>query len=149
MDKVICEYAHQCDNTRCYHHTPHHQRDHEGCAYDNCMFKGISVQCVSIKPTTDKEEDMNSTNYPHPPWYGETQPDLDLTKPIMNKVDSGEYELLIPQMAKDTTYDIIGYNWFLLTTGKYNSAVFYNTVQEAIRSRGTKDCFNHTFEFDT
>lgn len=50
--------------------------------------------------------------------------------------------LLVPQLEKNNMYNIIGYNWFNLTTGSYNSCSFYRTPQEAVDSYGIANCKN-------
>ena len=66
-------------------------------------------------------------------WYEKTTA-LNFNKPIYAK-DSNIKYILLPQIKKGNT-EIVGYNWFNMITGKYNSCCFFNTAQEAI------DCYN-------
>ncbi len=70
-------------------------------------------------------------------WYTEKL-SVNLSKPILAISDSSEVELLLPQISSDPrgSYDIIGYNWFDLEKGEYNSKAFFPTVQSAIQARG-------------
>ncbi len=66
-------------------------------------------------------------------WYASKEGGISLDGPIVAEQDSTKL-LLLPQMGKETGYEIIGYNWFNLTTGKYNSCSFFKTAKEAIDS---------------
>lgn len=76
-------------------------------------------------------------------WYADTR-GLDLSKPIFSKLcEDDDIVVLLPQL--DTMaggYTVIGYNWFNLTSGYYNSCILFETVEEAIRARGIGICYN-------
>lgn len=62
-------------------------------------------------------------------WYESDKKDeLDYSKPIAAFRNETEY-LLIPKTAKES-YKVIGYDWFCVRTGVYNSCSF-STVKEA------------------
>jgi len=56
---------------------------------------------------------------------------LDYTKPIIAKDVFTDKHLLLPQIDKGS-YLVIGYNWFNLSIGAYNSCVLYETAQKAV-----------------
>ncbi len=69
-------------------------------------------------------------------WYTEKL-SINLSKPILAIKDSSErVELLLPQISNDHGYDLIGYNWFDLEKGEYNSKAFFPTAHDAIQARG-------------
>jgi len=73
-------------------------------------------------------------------YYNIDLPAIDLTKPVGCKfISTGEISLLIPQIDPDhkagDPYEVKGYNWFNLLTGKYTSAVFYPSIEAAIKAR--------------
>ena len=70
-------------------------------------------------------------------WYerdtGVKIPELDYSMPIVaSGHSSGSLMILLPQI--ESGYVFRGYNWFVLDTGKYNSAQFFKTVAEAVNS---------------
>ena len=67
-------------------------------------------------------------------WYSQDteKPGLDFNKPITAERDGIQY-LLLPS-AKNNNYEIIGYNWFCLKSGKWNSCSTWKTPEEAIRA---------------
>jgi hypothetical protein len=67
-------------------------------------------------------------------WYKkDTQDHIKLDKPIIVTLFSGDNCILLPQIAKDD-YKVIGYNWFNITEGEYNSCCLFPTVKAAIES---------------
>lgn len=63
-------------------------------------------------------------------WYSDTdKPALDYSKPIVAYNGQNRY-LLMPQ--KGNEYDIIGYDWFNLNTGEYNSCRIFKTAKDAV-----------------
>ena len=73
-------------------------------------------------------------------WYlkDEPKPKLDYSKPIVAKNSNGYTHLLLPYI--EDSYKILGYDWFNLDEGKFNSCVHWKTPQEAIDSYSE----NHT-----
>jgi len=63
-------------------------------------------------------------------WYSDNIEELDYNKPIYVE-EKGNTCLLIPQHA-EKSYEIIGYDWFNLTAGRYCSCFTFKTVQEAL-----------------
>ena len=72
------------------------------------------------------------------PWYAETSPtpELDYSKPIIatNLNRPEQSYLLMPQIAEGSSYNIVGYNWFRFSDGRYNSCCFYDTAEKAVKS---------------
>lgn len=65
-------------------------------------------------------------------WYKKDNGRLDMDRPIMATCTSGTF-LLLPQLDSEKSgYAIIGYNWFNLEKGEYNSCNFFKTPEEAI-----------------
>jgi hypothetical protein len=66
-------------------------------------------------------------------WYEKKKEALNFDLPIFAETITGETELylLMPQICK-SDYTIIGYNWFRLKDGRYNSSSFFKTASEAI-----------------
>jgi len=68
-------------------------------------------------------------------WYDKREQPLDFDKPIIaKKTENNHLFILIPQIASGSGYKIIGYNWLGLSSGKYNSCIFYKTVESAIQA---------------
>lgn len=66
-------------------------------------------------------------------WY-QSDEGLDLSRPILAKGGFGNYTyMLLPQIEKGS-YDIVGYNWFNVDTGEYNSCQCFKTVKDALDS---------------
>ena len=93
-------------------------------------------------------------------WYENKQLDgLDLNKPIMcvSTYNIIPYvELLVPQkrVVHDddyeiyiSDYNIVGYDWLNVQSGKYNSTMTFKTVEQAIKSRAANGgkLFNYDF----
>lgn len=55
---------------------------------------------------------------------------LDYTKPIIAQ-RCGEAYLLMPHINKGS-YEIVGYDWFSLILGRWNSCRHFKTPQEAV-----------------
>lgn len=75
-------------------------------------------------------------------WYKKNDDNLDYNRPIIaiaeNKID---IMLLLPQIEKNNNlvpglrdYNLIGYNWFNIRTGKYNSQFFWKDPVDAVNS---------------
>jgi len=72
---------------------------------------------------------------------------LDYNKPIfakpvdlLNRGSKNLYALL--PMIEPMKYKIIGYNWFDLSTGKWNSCHTWATKQEAVKAYPGHEIFN-------
>lgn len=76
-------------------------------------------------------------------WYGSSAA-LNYNKPIIaESTRDGRKYLLLPQMISNgSSYEVIGFNWFDISMGRYNSKVFYKTAQEAISSYGSYKIYN-------
>ena len=73
-------------------------------------------------------------------WYenNRPKPKLDFSKPIIAEGGSrGAKQLLLPQISTKNpgSYEVIGYNWFFLDSGGYNSRACFGTVEEALAAR--------------
>lgn len=85
-------------------------------------------------------------------WYEKTGlKELDYSKPIIAEDHEGTKHLLLPQIEKES-YVIVGYNWFNIDRGNYNSSVTFKTAAEAIRSYSHMDVHNckiliHTIDY--
>lgn len=78
-------------------------------------------------------------------WYKEhSEREVDLSRPIIAE-DGKNVELLLPQIEKGS-YKIVGYNWFNLTVGQYNSCATFKTVEAAIRARSNCRMYNAGLE---
>lgn len=66
-------------------------------------------------------------------WYTK-QESIDYSRPIIasRKPDCHDGYLLVPCLKKEGDYEIAGFNWLSIKTGKYNSCCFYKTAQEAV-----------------
>lgn len=64
-------------------------------------------------------------------WYSNKIDEkvIDYTKPIISDSNGFTY-ILLPQI-EEGSYKVVGYNWFDIINGKYNSCVFFETPQEA------------------
>ena len=69
-------------------------------------------------------------------WYEKEKKALNFDLPIFAETTSGEPEtyLLMPQISKSRGYVIVGYNWFRVAKGTYNSCSFFKTPREAINA---------------
>ena len=66
-------------------------------------------------------------------WYNDdVKRPLNYDKPIIAESKDGDKYLLLPQISKNNGYKIIGYNWFRIVSGRYNSSCFFGSVAEAI-----------------
>lgn len=67
-------------------------------------------------------------------WYSNSTQKkvIDYSKPIISE-NKGYTYLLMPQIGEDS-YCIIGYNWFCITTGTYNSCCCFATAEAACKS---------------
>lgn len=73
-------------------------------------------------------------------WYEDkSKKRLDFSKPIIASRNDIKY-LLLPQIEKGKDYDVIGYNWFNVTSGSYNSCAFFKTAEEAIKCYRNTGC---------
>lgn len=73
-------------------------------------------------------------------WYEQPKiGELDYQKPIVAQSESGSIELLLPQINCDqstvNTFEIFGFNWFNLATGRWNSCRTWETPQAAVADR--------------
>ena len=68
-------------------------------------------------------------------WYeqGDQPKQVRKDKPIFAKWD-GSVFILLPQIGTAGSYSLCGYNWFDIANGRYNSNVFYKTIEDAIRA---------------
>ena len=77
-------------------------------------------------------------SYKKQEWYAKRNA-IDFNRPIFTLGDAGTLEILLPvQTANDTeddTYTIIGYDWFNLTAGCWNSSYCWATPELAIKDR--------------
>lgn len=67
-------------------------------------------------------------------WYSKgikEEPKLDYSKPIF----AGNSLILMPHRKKGS-YEVIGYDWFRLDDGQFNSCVNWGTPQEAVKAYG-------------
>lgn len=79
-------------------------------------------------------------------WYKENGDELDYNRPIIAIAENNDIMLLLPQIAKSDNhipglsidYDLIGYNWFNIRTGKYNSQFFWKDPENAVNSYKNK-----------
>lgn len=63
-------------------------------------------------------------------WY-EKANQIRKDRPIFCKnIKNGNVYLLLPQIG--AKYEVIGYNWFNIKAGRYNSCTFFETVEQAI-----------------
>lgn len=69
-------------------------------------------------------------------WYSDNKPQLDFSLPIAHSREE-TLEILMPMIGEDS-YNIIGYNWFDLTKGKWNSCACFKTVELALEARAYK-----------
>lgn len=75
-------------------------------------------------------------------WYKNSeQEQIDYSKPIMStSVDGASTFLLLP-VCKEGSYKVVGYNWFNITLGQWNSCSTFKTAQEAINCySNVKNC---------
>ena len=63
-------------------------------------------------------------------WYGRQDKELDYFRPIFAFNDDEMY-LLVPQIEKDS-FAVVGYNWFDIEIGEYNSCVCFETAKAAV-----------------
>lgn len=80
-------------------------------------------------------------------WYEQgSKTELRLDRPVFAKkyrADDNELYLLIPQKGKDKNgYEIIGYDWFNVYKGEYNSSHCWKTAEEAIDCYSSYEIFN-------
>lgn len=78
-------------------------------------------------------------------WYqsGNNEKVIDYKKPIIAKCD-GKVLMLMPQIRDN--YKVVGYNWFNINTGLYNSCCLFKTPQDAIKSCGIETVYNVDIE---
>lgn len=68
-------------------------------------------------------------------WYNDdSKVTLNYNKPICCKNADDHYLLLVPQMIKEGSYDIAGFNWLNIVTGRYQSSCFFETAEKACKS---------------
>lgn len=68
-------------------------------------------------------------------WYQDkNKRGLDKWKPIGAVVSFDMDEILLPRTEHDS-YEVIGFDWFNLTMGCWNSCRCFKTVEEAIAER--------------
>ncbi len=74
-------------------------------------------------------------------WYEKDKKDeLDYSKPIVVELDNGIGVLLIPIIdTSKRNFDIIGYDWFNLNEGRFQSCRHFKTPQEAV------ECYEKDF----
>lgn len=66
-------------------------------------------------------------------WYSNSnKKELDYSKPIA-AASGGEVYLLMPQIVKGS-YNVVGYNWFSINRGVYNSCACYDSPRDATRA---------------
>lgn len=67
-------------------------------------------------------------------WYSkDAKSELDYSRPIVAE-GPGVLSLLMPQISKDDGYSVVGYNWFKLNEGAYQSCRFWDTPEEAVKA---------------
>jgi hypothetical protein len=69
-------------------------------------------------------------------WYSDSKqpPQINYEQPIVaTSLVTGEKLLLLPQI-KTINFCVLGYNWFRIKTGEYNSCVCFPTVADAIEA---------------
>ena len=74
-------------------------------------------------------------------WYKEKNHGLDYSKPIVAERDDGNIELLLPGKDKGL-YQIIGYDWFNLGTGEWQSCTTWSSPMEAVHNRKGHTIYN-------
>jgi len=80
-------------------------------------------------------------------WYKTTDSsELDYSKPIIAENSGKDIFLLLPQIEKES-YEIVGYNWFDIKRGKYDSCVCFKTAEKAVQNRKGHIIKNATIEF--
>lgn len=74
-------------------------------------------------------------------WYqvGNKERFIDYQKPIIYK--KGEQVFLLLPQIRDS-YEVVGYNWFNIHTGLYNSSCLFKTPQDAIKHYGVGNIYN-------
>lgn len=80
-------------------------------------------------------------------WCKELGSELDYGKPVA-ATDGRMVEILMP-VKKAGSYEIIGYDWFNLTDGVWNSTICFKTPEIAVESRQSYEAyevFNVTIE---
>ena len=81
-------------------------------------------------------------------WYSKSKPDkLDYNKPIAATSSSGAEYLLLPQIEQGA-YTVIGYNWFSVSRGEYNSNATFSSVEEACLMYGGHTIRNVTLRLE-
>ena len=67
-------------------------------------------------------------------WYEKEKKAIDFDLPIFAETITGKLEryLLMPQISKAKGYVIVGYNWFNIKEGSYNSCAFFKTPRAAM-----------------
>jgi hypothetical protein len=79
-------------------------------------------------------------------WYSDDKT-IEKDKPIFARSKSDNSLLiLLPQIKEQ--YEIIGYNWFNIHTGKYNSSAFFSTVEVAFKCYSNYTIFNGILKID-
>lgn len=78
-------------------------------------------------------------------WYA-SDSSIKKDRPIFASKGNSNY-VLLPQMKNNddqlaNDYRCIGYNWFNIGTGEYNSCKFYSTIEKAIEVYSTYRIFN-------
>lgn len=70
-------------------------------------------------------------------WYSKEN-ELNYTAPIFAKKND-RIEVLLP-VCRQNSYDVIGYNWFNITLGRWGSCADWTTASQAVKNRLLDDC---------
>lgn len=79
-------------------------------------------------------------------WYNnKTQITISYDKPIIAESSEGKKYLLLP-VQEEGSYSVIGYDWFDIDEGRYNSCCQHKTVDDALRSYSSYKIYNAKIE---
>ncbi len=75
-------------------------------------------------------------------WYNnKRQITISHDNPIIAETSEGKKYLLVP-IHERSSYEIIGYDWFDIDEGRYNSCCQHKTVDDALRSYSNYKIYN-------
>ena len=79
-------------------------------------------------------------------WYNnKTQITISHDKPIIAETLEGKKFLLLP-VHEEGSYSFIGYDWFDIDEGRWNSSCKHKTVDDALRSYSYYKIYNAKIE---
>ena len=81
-------------------------------------------------------------------WYETDKPRLRVRedRPIFATGGDSTF-ILLPQLRADKTYTIIGYNWFNIRSGTYNSCACYETIEDAMKAYSSYTISNGALQY--